>query len=48
MLKRQVPSWLLGEWVSDKIDIAFTLSINEYMGYKSIQFMLLDFKKSIN
>ena len=21
MLKRQVPSWLLGEWVSDKIDI---------------------------
>ena len=34
--------------LSDKIDVAFTLSSNEYMGYKSLQFILLDFKKSIN
>ena len=34
--------------VSDKIDVVFTLSVNEYMGYKNIQFLLGDFKKSIN
>lgn len=34
--------------VSDKIDVVFTLSVNEYMGYKNIQFLLGDFKKSLN
>ena len=34
--------------IGDKIDVAFTLSSNEYMGYKSLQFLLIDFKKSIN
>lgn len=34
--------------VSDKIDVALTLSVNEFLGYKNIQFLLIDFKKSIN
>ena len=34
--------------LNDKIDVAFTLSLNEFMGYKSLQFLLVDFKKSIN
>ncbi|MBR5227858.1 MAG: single-stranded-DNA-specific exonuclease RecJ [Clostridia bacterium] len=33
--------------IGDKIDIACTLSVNAFMGNIKIQFMLLDFKKSI-
>ncbi len=33
--------------VGDKIDIACTLSINAYLGNIKIQYMLLDFKKSV-
>lgn len=33
--------------VGDKIDIACTLSINAYMGNIKLQYMLLDFKKSV-
>ena len=34
--------------LSDKIDVVLTMNINEFMGYKNIQFLLVDFKKSIN
>ena len=34
--------------IGDKIDVAVTLSINEYMGFKNVQFLLVDFKKSVN
>ena len=34
--------------IGDKIDVVLTMSINEFMGYKNIQFLLVDFKKSIN
>ena len=34
--------------LGDRIDVAFTLSVNEYRGYKLLQFLLVDFKKSIN
>lgn len=33
--------------IGDKIDIACTLSINAYLGNIKIQYMLLDFKKSV-
>jgi len=34
--------------VSDKIDVVLTMSINEFMGYKNIQFLVVDFKKSMS
>ena len=34
--------------LSDKIDIVTTMAINEFMGYQNIQFLIVDFKKSIN
>ena len=34
--------------LSDKIDVVLTMSVNEFMGYKNIQFLVVDFKKSIN
>lgn len=34
--------------VGDKIDVAVNISLNEFLGRKTLQFMLLDFKKSIN
>ncbi len=34
--------------LGDKIDVAFNLSLNEFMGNISIQLLLVDFKKSIN
>ena len=33
--------------VQDKIDVALTLSVNEFLGYKNIQFLLVDFKKTV-
>ena len=33
--------------IGDKIDIACTLSINAYMGNIKMQYMILDFKKSV-
>ena len=34
--------------LGDKIDVVLTMNVNEFMGYKNIQFLLVDFKKSIN
>lgn len=34
--------------LSDKIDVVITMAVNEFMGYKNIQFLLVDFKKSMN
>ena len=34
--------------LSDKIDVILTMSVNEFMGYKNIQFLVVDFKKSVN
>lgn len=34
--------------VGDKIDVAVNISLNEFLGRKSLQFMMLDFKKSMN
>ncbi|MBQ8044505.1 MAG: single-stranded-DNA-specific exonuclease RecJ [Clostridia bacterium] len=34
--------------LSDKIDVVLTMSLNEFMGYKNIQFLVVDFKKSIS
>lgn len=34
--------------LSDKIDVVFTMAVNEFMGYKNIQFLVVDFKKSMN
>ena len=34
--------------LSDKIDVVLTMSVNEFMGYKNIQFLVVDFKKSVN
>lgn len=34
--------------LADKIDVVLTMNVNEFMGYKNIQFLLIDFKKSIN
>jgi len=34
--------------VSDKIDVVLTMSLNEFMGRKNIQFLVVDFKKSVN
>lgn len=34
--------------VSDKIDVVMTMAINEFLGNKSIQFFVVDFKKSMN
>jgi len=34
--------------VGDKIDVIVNISLNEFMGRKSIQFLMADFKKSIN
>ena len=34
--------------IGDKIDVVLSLSVNEFMGYKNIQFLVVDFKKSIN
>ena len=34
--------------LTDKIDVVFTMSVNEFMGYKNIQFLVVDFKKSVN
>ncbi len=34
--------------VSDKIDVVLTMAVNEFMGYKNIQFLVVDFKKSMN
>ena len=34
--------------LSDKIDVVLTMAVNEFMGYKNIQFLVVDFKKSIN
>ena len=33
--------------LGDKIDVVLTMSVNEFMGYKNIQFLVVDFKKSI-
>lgn len=34
--------------LGDKIDVVFTMGVNEFMGYKNIQFLVVDFKKSIS
>ena len=34
--------------LQDRIDVVLTLSVNEFLGYKNIQFLLVDFKKSMN
>ena len=34
--------------VSDKIDVVMTMAINEFLGNRSIQFFVVDFKKSMN
>ena len=34
--------------LADKIDVVLTMAVNEFMGYKNIQFLLVDFKKSMN
>lgn len=34
--------------LGDRIDVVLSLSVNEFMGYKNIQFLVVDFKKSIN
>ena len=34
--------------LSDKIDVVLTMNVNEFMGYKNIQFLVVDFKKSVN
>jgi len=34
--------------LGDKIDVVLTMNVNEFMGYKNIQFLLVDFKKSMN
>ena len=34
--------------LSDKIDVVLTMSVNEFMGYRNIQFLVVDFKKSVN
>ena len=34
--------------VGDKIDVAVNMSLNEFLGKKSVQFLMVDFKKSMN
>lgn len=34
--------------IDNKIDVVLTMSVNEFMGYKNIQFLVVDFKKSMN
>ena len=34
--------------LGDKVDVVLTLAVNEFLGYKNIQFLLVDFKKSIS
>jgi hypothetical protein len=33
--------------LGDKIDVAVNISLNEFLGRKSIQFLMADFKKSM-
>ena len=34
--------------VGDKIDVAFNISLNDFQGRKTIQFLMVDFKKGTN
>jgi len=34
--------------VGDKVDVAVNVSLNDFMGRKSVQFLMADFKKSMN